>query len=588
MSAQQASAIAGPELSDLRYRMRHSAAHVMAEAVMKLFPEAQIAIGPPTDDGFYYDFEVSRPFTPEDLEKIEALMRETVAADRPFQGETLSRDDALERFGDQKFKVEIISDLPGDEEITVWSHQSWEDLCRGGHVDSTGKIGVFKLLSVAGAYWRGDEKREMLQRIYGTAWESQEALDAYLERVAEAERRDHRRLGRELDLFFFDPISPASPFFLPNGTIVLNELIRYVKELYVKYGYQEVVTPQIFNTDLWKQSGHYDNYLDHMYMMNVDGREYGVKPMNCPAAAMLYKANLHSYRELPIRYADFGRLHRYERSGVTHGLMRVRSMTQDDAHIFCTLDQIGQEVNSFIKMLEEAYKLLGFNEMRLALSLRPEKRVGTDDMWDRAEAALEEVLEAGGRDYEKESGEGAFYGPKIDFFVPDALGREWQLGTVQLDFSLPERFDLEYAAEDGSRQRPVVIHRAMLGTIERFMGVLIEHLAGAFPVWLSPVQAKIIPIADRHIEYGESVKQQLAAAGVRAEVDSGSDRMNAKIRAAQQRKIPYMLVVGDREQETGQVAVRARSGGNLGAVSLDEFISKITEEIATRGQASGT
>jgi len=588
MSAQQASAIAGPELSDLRYRMRHSAAHVMAEAVMKLFPEAQIAIGPPTDDGFYYDFEVSRPFTPEDLEKIEALMRETVAADRPFQGETLSRDDALERFGDQKFKVEIISDLPGDEEITVWSHQSWEDLCRGGHVDSTGKIGVFKLLSVAGAYWRGDEKREMLQRIYGTAWESQEALDAYLERVAEAERRDHRRLGRELDLFFFDPISPASPFFLPNGTIVLNELIRYVKELYVKYGYQEVVTPQIFNTDLWKQSGHYDNYLDHMYMMNVDGREYGVKPMNCPAAAMLYKANLHSYRELPIRYADFGRLHRYERSGVTHGLMRVRSMTQDDAHIFCTLDQIGQEVNSFIKMLEEAYKLLGFNEMRLALSLRPEKRVGTDDMWDRAEAALEEVLEAGGRDYEKESGEGAFYGPKIDFFVPDALGREWQLGTVQLDFSLPERFDLEYAAEDGSRQRPVVIHRAMLGTIERFMGVLIEHLAGAFPVWLSPVQAKIIPIADRHIEYGESVKQQLAAAGVRAEVDSGSDRMNAKIRAAQQRKIPYMLVVGDREQETGQVAVRARSGGNMGAVSLDEFISKITEEIATRGQASGT
>ncbi|MCH7907818.1 MAG: threonine--tRNA ligase, partial [Chloroflexi bacterium] len=450
------------------------------------------------------------------------------------------------------------------------------------------KIGVFKLLSVAGAYWRGDEKREMLQRIYGTAWESQEALDAYLERVAEAERRDHRRLGRELDLFFFDPISPASPFFLPNGTIVLNELIGYVKELYGKYGYQEVMTPQIFNTELWKRSGHYDNYLDNMYMINVDEREYGVKPMNCPAAAILYLANLHSYRELPIRYADFGRLHRYERSGVTHGLMRVRSMTQDDAHIFCTSDQIGQEVNSFIEMLEEAYAVFGFSEMRLALSLRPEKRVGSDEMWDRAEAALEEVLETGGQDYTKESGEGAFYGPKIDFFVPDALGREWQLGTVQVDFSLPERFDLEYAAEDGSRQRPVVIHRAMLGTIERFMGVLIEHLAGAFPVWLSPVQAKIIPIADRHIEYGESVKQQLAAAGVRAEVDSGSDRMNAKIRAAQQRKIPYMLVVGDREQETGQVAVRARSGGNLGAVSLDEFISKITEEIATRGQASGT
>ena len=582
MSAQQVSANADQDLSDLRYRMRHSAAHVMAEAVMKLFPEAQIAIGPPTEDGFYYDFEVSRPFTPEDLEQIEALMRETIAADRPFRGETLSRDHALERFSDQKFKIEIISDLPTDEEITVWSHHSWEDLCRGGHVDSTGKIGVFKLLSVAGAYWRGDEKREMLQRIYGTAWESQEALDAYLERVAEAERRDHRRLGRELDLFFFDPISPASPFFLPNGTIVLNELIGYVKELYGKYGYQEVMTPQIFNTELWKRSGHYDNYLDNMYMINVDEREYGVKPMNCPAAAILYLANLHSYRELPIRYADFGRLHRYERSGVTHGLMRVRSMTQDDAHIFCTSDQIGQEVNSFIEMLEEAYAVFGFREMRLALSLRPEKRVGSDDMWDRAEAALEEVLETGGQDYTKESGEGAFYGPKIDFFVPDALGREWQLGTVQVDFSLPERFDLEYAAEDGSRQRPVVIHRAMLGTLERFMGVLIEHLAGAFPVWLSPVQAKIIPIADRHIEYGESVRLKLVAAGVRAEVDSGSDRMNAKIRAAQQRKIPYMLVVGDREQEAGQVAVRARSGGNLGAVSVDDFVAQITEEIATR------
>ena len=582
MSAQQVSANADQDLSDLRYRMRHSAAHVMAEAVMKLFPEAQIAIGPPTEDGFYYDFEVSRPFTPEDLEQIEALMRETIAADRPFQGETLTRDEALDRFAGQKFKVEIISDLPTDEEITVWSHHSWEDLCRGGHVDSTGKIGVFKLLSVAGAYWRGDEKREMLQRIYGTAWESQEALDAYLERVAEAERRDHRRLGRELDLFFFDPISPASPFFLPNGTIVLNELIGYVKELYGKYGYQEVMTPQIFNTELWKRSGHYDNYLDNMYMINVDEREYGVKPMNCPAAAILYLANLHSYRELPIRYADFGRLHRYERSGVTHGLMRVRSMTQDDAHIFCTSDQIGQEVNSFIEMLEEAYAVFGFSEMRLALSLRPEKRVGSDEMWDRAEAALEEVLETGGQDYTKESGEGAFYGPKIDFFVPDALGREWQLGTVQVDFSLPERFDLEYAAEDGSRQRPVVIHRAMLGTLERFMGVLIEHLAGAFPVWLSPVQAKIIPIADRHIEYGESVRLKLVAAGVRAEVDSGSDRMNAKIRAAQQRKIPYMLVVGDREQEAGQVAVRARSGGNLGAVSVDDFVAQITEEIATR------
>ncbi|MDP6823285.1 MAG: threonine--tRNA ligase [Dehalococcoidia bacterium] len=582
MSAQQPGAEASSDLDDLRYRMRHSAAHVMAEAVIKLFPEAQIAIGPPTEDGFYYDFEVSRPFTPDDLEQIDSLMRETIKADRPFSGVTLSRDAALERFDDQKFKVELITDLPEDEEITVWSHESWEDLCAGRHADSTGQIGAFKLLSVAGAYWRGDESREMLQRIYGTAWENKKELDAYLERIEEAERRDHRRLGRELDLFFFDPIAPASPFFLPKGTVILNELNAYVKDLYVKYGYQEVTTPQIFNTDLWKQSGHYDNYIENMYMMNVDEREYGVKPMNCPAAAMLYAANTHSYRELPIRYADHGRLHRYERSGVTHGLMRVRTFTQDDAHIFATLDQIAGEVNSFIEMLDEAYAVLGFGEIRLALSLRPEKRVGTDEMWDRAEAALSEVLEASGRQYGAEEGEGAFYGPKIDFFVPDALGREWQLGTVQLDFSLPERFDLEYAAEDGSLQRPVVIHRAMLGSVERFLGVLIEHTAGALPIWLSPVQATVIPIADRHVPFGEGVVEKLRSAGVRADVDAGNDRMNAKIRAAQGRKTPYMLVVGDREQEANQVAVRERSGGNLGAVDIDDFVARVVEEIATR------
>jgi threonyl-tRNA synthetase len=554
----------------------------MAEAVMKLFPEAQIAIGPPTEDGFYYDFEVSRPFTPEDLEQIEALMRKTEKADTSFSGVILSRDAAIDRFQDQKFKLELINDLPEDEEITVWSHESWEDLCAGRHAESTGKIGAFKLLSVAGAYWRGDENREMLQRIYGTAWESQEALDAYLERIEEAERRDHRRLGRELDLFFFDPIAPASPFFLPKGTIVLNELIDFVKELYVKYGYQEVTTPQIFNTDLWKQSGHYDNYLDNMYMIDVDQREFGVKPMNCPAAAMLYSANTHSYRELPIRYADFGRLHRYERSGVTHGLMRVRTFVQDDAHIFASLDQIAQEVNSFIAMLDEAYTILGYGEFRMALSLRPEKRVGTEEMWDRAEAGLAEVLGASGRKYDLEEGEGAFYGPKIDFFVPDALGREWQLGTVQLDFSLPERFNLQYAAEDGTLQRPVVVHRAMLGSLERFLGVLIEHTAGTLPIWLSPVQATIIPIADRHVPFGQEVVEKLRSAGVRAEVNDGNDRMGAKIRAAQGQKIPYMLVVGDREQEANKVAVRERSGGDLGAVDVDDFVAQVLEEIVTR------
>jgi threonyl-tRNA synthetase len=582
MSGKLSPAEAAEKMADIRYRLRHSAAHVMAEAVIKLFPEAQIAIGPPTDDGFYYDFEVSRPFTPEDLEKIESLMQGTIKANRPFSGVTLSREAALERFEDQKFKVELITDLPEDEEITVWSHESWEDLCAGRHAESTGRIRAFKLLSVAGAYWRGDENRPMLQRIYGTAWENRKELKAYLERIEEAERRDHRRLGRELDLFFFDPIAPASPFFLPKGTIILSELNNYVKELYGKYGYQEVTTPQIFNTDLWKQSGHYDNYLENMYMMNVDDREYGVKPMNCPAHAMLYAANTHSYRELPIRYADFGRLHRYERSGVTHGLMRVRTFSQDDAHIFATLDQIAQEVNSFIAMLDEAYTVLGFNEIRMALSLRPEKRVGSEEMWDRAEAALTEVLDASGREYGSEVGEGAFYGPKIDFFVPDALGREWQLGTVQLDFSLPERFELLYAAEDGTLQPPVVIHRAMLGSLERFLGVLIEHTAGAMPVWLSPVQATVIPIADRHVPFGETVVEKLRAGGIRAEIDDGNDRMNSKIRAAQGRKIPYMLVVGDREEEANQVAVRERSGGNLGAVDVDEFVARVVEEIATR------
>jgi len=509
-------------------------------------------------------------------------MRKTEKADTSFSGVILSRDAAIDRFQDQKFKLELINDLPEGDEITVWSHESWEDLCAGRHAESTGKIGAFKLLSVAGAYWRGDENREMLQRIYGTAWESQEALDAYLERIEEAERRDHRRLGRELDLFFFDPIAPASPFFLPKGTIVLNELIDFVKELYVKYGYQEVTTPQIFNTDLWKQSGHYDNYLDNMYMIDVDQREFGVKPMNCPAAAMLYSANTHSYRELPIRYADFGRLHRYERSGVTHGLMRVRTFVQDDAHIFASLDQIAQEVNSFIAMLDEAYTILGYGEFRMALSLRPEKRVGTEEMWDRAEAGLAEVLGASGRKYDLEEGEGAFYGPKIDFFVPDALGREWQLGTVQLDFSLPERFNLQYAAEDGTLQRPVVVHRAMLGSLERFLGVLIEHTAGTLPIWLSPVQATIIPIADRHVPFGQEVVEKLRSAGVRAEVNDGNDRMGAKIRAAQGQKIPYMLVVGDREQEANKVAVRERSGGDLGAVDVDDFVAQILEEIVTR------
>jgi threonyl-tRNA synthetase len=449
-------------------------------------------------------------------------------------------------------------------------------------MERTGDIRAYKLLSSAGAYWRGDENNTMLQRIYGTAWESRDAQKDYLKRREEAEKRDHRRLGRALGLFFFDPIAPASPFFLPKGAVVMNSLINYVKELYEKYGYQEVMTPQIFNTDLWKKSGHLEAYAENMYFVDVDDREFGVKPMNCPAAAMLYQADSRSYRDLPLRWADFGRLHRNERSGVTQGLFRVRSMVQDDAHIFCTFDQISGEISSFIEMLGEAYAALGFEKYRFELSLRPDKRVGSDEMWEQAEAILTELLDTSGREYTTEAGEGAFYGPKIDIFVPDALGRDWQLGTVQLDFSLPERFDLEYAAEDGTRKRPVVIHRAMYGTLERFLGVLIEHLAGAFPLWMAPVQAVVVPIADRHNEFCHEIGTKLRAAGLRVEVDDSNDRMNSKIRQAQLQKVPYMLVVGDREIEAGAAAVRTRTGEDLGAIPVGEVVDMLTKQVADK------
>ena len=572
------------EKQDHRDRLRHSAAHVLAEAVTKLFPEAQLTIGPPIEDGFYYDFAVPEPFTPDDLKKIELEMRNSIRSNTEFVERETTRDEALELVKDNEYKVEILQGIPADERVTFCSHSdgAFEDLCRGGHMARTGDIKAYKLLSTAGAYWRGNENNTMLQRIYGTAWESRDAQKDYLKRVEEAEKRDHRKLGRALGLFFFDPIAPASPFFLPKGAQVMNSLIDYVKELYVKYGYHEVMTPQIFNTELWKISGHLEAYSENMYFVDVDEREFGVKPMNCPAAAMLYLADSHSYRELPMRLADFGRLHRNERSGVTHGLTRVRSFVQDDAHIFCTLDQISDEINSFLKMLSEAYDTLGFDSYRLELSLRPEKRVGTDEMWDKAETALTELLDTSGVDYTSEAGEGAFYGPKIDIFVPDAIGRDWQLGTVQLDFSLPERFDMEYAAEDGTRQRPVVIHRAMYGSLERFLGVLIEHLSGAFPLWMAPVQAVVVPIADRHIDFCNEVGAKLKAAGIRVNVDDSNDRMNSKIRQAQLQKVPYMLVAGDQEIEAGTVAVRTRTGENLEPMTVDEVVDGFLKQIEER------
>jgi threonyl-tRNA synthetase len=570
------------DLADLRFRIRHSAAHIMAEAVMQLFPEAQFAIGPPTDDGFYYDFHVDRPFTPGDLDRIETAMRESIATGATFEQTELSRADAQSTFATQPFKLEIIDAIPADEAVTTYAHRGFVDLCRGPHVAKTSDVAAFKLMTVAGAYWRGDEHNEMLQRIYGTAWESSDALDEYLARLEETERRDHRKLGQELNLFFFDPIAPASPFFLPNGASLNNTLVNYVRDLYKSYGYQEVITPQIFDSELWKRSGHYDNYKEHMYFSYVDDREFGVKPMNCPAAAVLYGSRLHSYRDLPIRYADFGRLHRFELSGATHGLTRVRTFSQDDAHIFCAPDEVESEIVSFIEMVEETYKVFGFNDVRVALSLRPDKRLGTDELWDQAEGALAAALDAHGVDYEPIPNEGAFYGPKIDFFVQDAIGREWQLSTVQLDYNLAERFDLGYIDADGERQCPVVIHRAMLGSLERFLGVMIEHYGGAFPTWLAPVQAEIIPIADRHIEYAETVRDKLAAAGLRTHVDDRSERMQAKIRDAQLQKIPYMLVVGDREAEANGAAVRLRNGEDLKTVPIDDIITRIAKEIADK------
>ena len=485
---------------------------------------------------------------------------------------------------DNPFKIEILESIPENAKITLCSHSdgNFEDLCRGGHVDKTGDIKALKLMSTSGAYWRGNENNPMLQRIYGTAWESKESLESYLNRRQEAIKRDHRKLGRDLDLFFFDDLSPASPYFLPKGTIILNELYKYVRELYEKYDYKEVVTPQIFDTELWKLSGHYSNYSENMYFINQDEKEHGVKPMNCPAAAMLYKSKSHSYRDLPLRLADFGRLHRYERSGVTHGLTRVRTFTQDDAHIFCTIDQIGIEIKSFLDMLSESYKTFGFKEFRLALSTRPEKKVGDDKIWDNAESILKEVLDKFSSDFTIEDGEGAFYGPKIDIFVPDAIGREWQLGTVQLDFSLPDKFDLEYTAQDGTRTNCVVIHRAMLGSMERFLGVLIEHLSADFPLWLTPVQSIIIPITDKHNEYCNSINLKLKDAGVRSEVDESNERMNAKIRQAQLKKIPYMIIIGDKELETQTISVRSRTQKNSDVNSIIDFIKNIQEEINSR------
>ncbi|HEY0133447.1 MAG TPA: threonine--tRNA ligase [Nannocystis sp.] len=568
-----------PDLSPVE-KMRHSAAHIMAAAIKKLWPEARLAFGPHTEDGFYYDIDMPHRLVPEDFERIEAAMQAEVDAKHPFVREEVTRAQAIEMFTNwgETLKVEAIAAIPGDATLTVYRSGDFVDLCRGPHVTNTAQVRAFKIMSIAGAYWRGDETRPQLQRVYGTAFNDRKELKEYLRMLEEAKARDHRKLGKELGLFHFDPIAPASPFFTGRGTVVYNALQAYVRQLYRKHGYEEIITPQIFDMDLFKTSGHYDHYKDNMFACTIDEREFGVKPMNCPGHCVLFRQTRRSYRDLPVRFADFGRLHRYERAGVTHGLTRVRSFAQDDAHVFCTTDQVGDEIGKVTAMILECYKTFGFDQPEVEVSTRPDSFLGERETWDRAEAALMASLDAAGLPYKINAGDGAFYGPKIDFKVRDALRRSWQLGTVQLDYQLPERFGLEFVAPDDSRGRPVMIHRAMLGSLERFFGVYLEHVAGRFPTWIAPVQVAVLPITDAHHDWTHEVAAALQAAGLRVETDLRSEKLGLKIREATLLRVPYMLVLGDKEVEARGVAPRSRDGKTGPLEPLADFVTRLTDE----------
>ncbi len=572
------------DLIELRKRIRHSAAHVMADVVTTMFPEAKLGIGPPTDDGFYYDFLVEEPFSEQDLSRIEKRMRRVVRQNHTFEYHEYPRDEAESMNASEPLKMEIIDEIPEDEKITTYKHGKFEDLCAGPHVESTGRIPAFKLLSVAGAYWRGDENRPMLQRIYGTAFESKEALDEHLHRIEEARKRDHRLLGRQLDLFsIHEETGPGLIIWHPKGSRTRGIVEDFWREQHRQHGYELIYTPHIGRASLWETSGHLGFYKENMYAaIEMEGQDYYLKPMNCPFHVMYYQNDLRSYRELPMRIGELGTVYRYERGGVVQGLLRVRGMTQDDAHIFCRPDQVEDEVNGVLDLTFFLMSSFGFSDYDIMLSTRPEKAVGEDDRWELATESLRKTLVERGIDYQIDEGGGAFYGPKIDIHIRDAIGRLWQITTVQFDFNLPERFGLTYIGEDGKEHRPYMVHRALLGTMERFMGVLIEHYAGAFPVWLAPVQAVVIPIADRHVEYAEDLKARLEASNVRVDVDDGNDRMNAKIRNAQLQKVPYMLVIGDREIEAGAAAVRLRSGDDLGAVPVTEIVARIAGEVEAK------
>ncbi len=577
---------------DALWLIRHDAAHVLATAVLELYPGVQISIGPPIEDGFYYDFDFPEAVTISDVdfEAIEARMREHIKADEPFVRQDVPVAEAIERFlsEGQAYKVRLIEDLVRDADpadplttVSLYTNGPFTDLCRGPHAPSTGRIKAFKLQSVAGAYWRGDSSQPMLTRVYGTAFLSQKDLEEYLERLEQARARDHRKLGRELDLFSLNELSPGSPFWHPAGQTIWNALAELWREQNSARGYQEVHTPILYDVELWKQSGHWDKFRDHMYFTEVEGRQMGLKPMNCPAHIQIYKTARHSYRDLPIRFAEQGLVHRHEPSGTLLGLLRVRSITQDDAHIFCREDQIEPEVVGCLDFAFYLYRLFGL-EARLELSTRPENRIGTDDMWDRAEGALSGALDGQGLPYDVNEGDGAFYGPKIDMHVTDSIGRSWQLGTVQLDYGMPDRFGITYTGDDNSEHTPVMIHRALFGSFERLIGILIEHYAGEFPLWLAPVQATVLPIADRHLPYAESVRDRLRAVGLRAECDERTESISRKIRDAELRKIPYLLVVGDREVSAEQVSLRQHRIGDRGAASVEEVSEELEQLVKTR------
>jgi threonyl-tRNA synthetase len=565
----------------------HSTAHLTAQAVKRLWPQAKLAIGPPVENGYYYDIDFGQPISTDDLARIEEEMRRIVEEDLPIRRSLKDVEEAKEFFRaqDETYKVRILEDLQADEEVglegeqvSLYTQGEWTDLCRGPHVPSTGYLKAFKLTQLAGAYWRGDAANEQLQRVYGVSFPKAAQLEEHLQRIEEARKRDHRRLGRELDLFSFQEEGPGFPFWHPKGMVLYNTLVDYIRDKLAGRGYLEVKTPYILNSDLWHRSGHWDHYRDNMYFVRIDDEDYAVKPMNCPGACLIYRTSLHSYRDLPLRLAEMGIVHRHELSGVLHGLTRVRAFNMDDAHIYCTPDQIQEMVTETVELIREVYSELGFRDYKVELSTRPEKYTGTLDMWEKAEAGLRNALDGLGLDYQVNEGDGAFYGPKIDFHIRDSIGRSWQLGTVQLDYSMPELFDLEYVGPDGARHRPAMIHRAIFGSVERFIGILIEHYAGDLPLWLAPRQVVVIPVGESHREHAGGVVRRLREAGLRAELDERDEKVGYKIRDGETGRVPYMLVVGDRETASDSVSVRRRKEGDLGAVSVEEFVTRTREE----------